>query len=273
MSLGVLDGDGRAEGIAVPDEDSELELVVQPSARGELGFRATGRQDLSPRPADLQPGQADRGAAPVIADGQPFVVGEQRIVGPEQAAHGGRMMDGGVEIGEIADDRGERVFHPRLKHEAAFKGRPSIRSLQQAVEYGVAKRAPGGGTELHQTVQHRPGRAQDGGAGVGVPSPRLAAQKAQIQHLIPDRDTAAERLIGASSAKYGERQILNGKIALRDVRGAHPAFLLRIVGRIERHGWAALRGGWDRNASSGPASSRRSPSARAAAPRAHGAWV
>ena len=200
MSLGVLDGDGRAEGIAFPDEDSELELVVQASARGEFGFGATGRQDLSPRPADLLPGQADRGAAPVIADGQPFVVGEQRIVGPEQAAHGGRMMNGGVEIGEIADDRGKRVFHPRLEDEAALKGRPSIRSLPQAVEYRVAKRAPGGGTELHQTVQHRVGGAQDRGAGVGVPSPSLARSEGADPAPGPRsryrRGTAHRRLVG-----------------------------------------------------------------------------
>ena len=102
-------------------------------------------------------------------------------------------------------------------------------------------------------------------------------QQAEIQHLVPDRDAASKRLAGASPAEHRQRQVLNRKIALRSVRGRHPAPASRIVGLIEGHG--ASRAAWslraesDRNACSNPASSSRSPFAEAAGLRAHSAWA
>ena len=217
----------------------------------------------------------------MITDGKPFVIGQQRVVGTEQPAHGGGMVDRRVEIREVADDCGKRVFHRRTGHETTFEGRLLPRSFRQAVEHGVAQRAPGGGTELHQAVEHRAGAGRNRGARLTIQSEGLGAKKPKIQHLIADRDAAAKRLVRASPAKYAERQILDGKIALPEVRGGHPAPFLRIVGRIERHrGWSrrgrrswALKAESDRNAFSIPASNRRSPVAGADVLRAHGALV
>jgi len=92
------------------------------------------------------------------------------------------MMDGGVEIGEIADDRGERVFHPRLKHEQRSKA--AVDPILQQPSNTALRSARQARTELHQTVQHRPAALRTAARASG-PIPRLAAQKAQIQHLIP----------------------------------------------------------------------------------------
>ena len=229
MRLGVLERDGGAERIAIAHEDAELELIVQPGARGEYRLELPRRQALSPGPVNLLAGDADRGAASVVADGQPFVVGQQRLVGPEQPAHRRGMVNRGVEIGEVADGRGKRVFRQRLGHEAAFEGGLVLRSLEQPVEHGVAKRTPGGGPELHQPVELRAGAGGHRGASRLVEPEGDGAEKAQVQHLIPDRDAAAKRLSGPSPAKHGERQILKRKAALRTVRRRHPARLSRVA--------------------------------------------
>ena len=46
----------------------------------------------------------------MIADRHIFIVGEQRLVGPEQPADVGRVVDADIEIGVIADQRGD--VHP-----------------------------------------------------------------------------------------------------------------------------------------------------------------
>ncbi len=45
----------------------------------------------------------------MIADGDPLVVGEQRVVGSEHGADVGGVVDGGVEVGVVADQEGEDV--------------------------------------------------------------------------------------------------------------------------------------------------------------------
>jgi hypothetical protein len=45
----------------------------------------------------------DGGGAPVISDGDVFVVGEERLVGAEELADAGGVVDGGVEVGVVGD--------------------------------------------------------------------------------------------------------------------------------------------------------------------------
>ena len=47
----------------------------------------------------------------MIADRHIFVVGKQRIVGPELPADIGRVMDADVEIGVVADEAGHVQPH------------------------------------------------------------------------------------------------------------------------------------------------------------------
>ena len=69
-----------------------------------------GRRDALAR-------DADRGRAAVIGDRHPLVVRQQRIVGAEQPPDRGGVMDGGVEVGVVADVGGDAVLGRGLRHE------------------------------------------------------------------------------------------------------------------------------------------------------------
>src|SRR5690606_1789329 len=88
MRLRRADADAFALGIAPSDENAQLQLVVQPLARAEAG------RTILLRGTRLAHGtwkglarNADAGCASVVADGHPFVVGQQGIVGAELLAH------------------------------------------------------------------------------------------------------------------------------------------------------------------------------------------
>ena len=53
----------------------------------------------------------------MVGDRNPFVVRQQRIVGAEQAPDRGGVMDGGVEVGEVADVGGDAILHCGLGHQ------------------------------------------------------------------------------------------------------------------------------------------------------------
>jgi hypothetical protein len=59
----------------------------------------------------------------VIADWDPLVVGQQGIIGPEQAPDCGRMMNGNIEIGVIADLSRQCIDRVALRHETLLEGR------------------------------------------------------------------------------------------------------------------------------------------------------
>src|SRR5690606_17106339 len=96
--------------IALAHVDAELELVVQPLTGAELGRLAVCRwPGLSDR-ARKTLLDADAGSAAVVADGHPFVVGQQRVVGAELPAHCRGMVQRDIEIGVVANMGRRGVF-------------------------------------------------------------------------------------------------------------------------------------------------------------------
>ncbi len=69
----------------------------------KLGASSSGALALAARAAHRRARDADRRGAAVIADGHVLVVGQQRIVGPEQPPDIQRVVDAGVEIRVVAD--------------------------------------------------------------------------------------------------------------------------------------------------------------------------
>ena len=122
------DGDGRAERVARADPDPELELVVEIAAWTEGRDRFARRLALAVGTAHGRTRRADRGGAAVIADRNMLVVRHQRIVGPEQLAGIGGVVDAGEEIRVVADRRREL--------EAAIGGR-----VEEAGAQALATRA------------------------------------------------------------------------------------------------------------------------------------
>ena len=86
-----------------PIHRPELELVIEAAARAVFGRVGIGRLALAIGADDRLARGADRAGPAVIADRHIFVVGQQRIVGPELLADIGRVMDADVEIGVVAD--------------------------------------------------------------------------------------------------------------------------------------------------------------------------
>ena len=104
---GPLDRHRLAEAARDADDEAELQLDVQPG-RG-LGDRLAraGWPHLTVGAADRRAADDDRSGAAVVADGEPAPVREQRVVvGPEQPAHVGRVLERRVEVDVVGDGEG-----------------------------------------------------------------------------------------------------------------------------------------------------------------------
>ena len=209
----------RAERVARPHEAADLHLVIQRPARPEHRRRVAlpcvwpcGRRTGVPL------GTMRRGPA-VIADRDPLVVGQQRIVGPEHAAHVGGVVHRGVEIGVVARPGPAAAAPLRPAAPAAgrrgggWRGRPrlpaSSRSAacsRSAVQYGRAQR--------HQPVER--------GRGAGLRGPlRQPAEVARRRAPPPGRGSrrrSRRRPRGSSSSsptwKTAERQVLDREVGM-----------------------------------------------------------
>ena len=100
---GVLDRHRLALRVAAPDEETDLELVVE--APGGPEHRRQGRVVAGLAAGAMHVGAArhDGRSASVIADGDVLVVGQERIVGAEHLPDVGGVIDRGVEVGVVAD--------------------------------------------------------------------------------------------------------------------------------------------------------------------------
>jgi len=96
--LGFGDGNGMAEVIASGDVGGYFELVVE-----LLGWAEGVEFDLAVGAGDGSSAEDDGGGSPVVSDGDVFVVGEQGLVGTEEFAYVGGVVEGGVEVGVVGD--------------------------------------------------------------------------------------------------------------------------------------------------------------------------
>src|SRR3954471_23178376 len=99
MLTRLADRDRLAKRVARPDPDAEFQLVVQPLGRTEARHRLIRPLALSVRSADRRTRGYDRGGAAVIADWHELVIRQQRVVGAEQLADVGCVVNADVEIG------------------------------------------------------------------------------------------------------------------------------------------------------------------------------
>ena len=91
-------GDRCAQRIAFADPHAELELIESSRCVGsKIGASALGGLVLAARADDGLARGAYRRRAPMIADRHIFIIGEQRIVGPELPPDIVRMMDADIE--------------------------------------------------------------------------------------------------------------------------------------------------------------------------------
>ncbi len=160
----------------------------------------------------------------MIADRHMLVVGQQGIVGPQQLADIGGMMDADIEVGVVADHHRQmqgavsrRVQHRR---DVVFVARVTEQG-RQALAQGdpLARRQP------QQRVQGRLRRRLDHGGG------QVAPDAGQVEDLLADGH-ADPSLDLTRSREHPQRQVLDGKIIVAVGRG-HPAGQSRIVRLIQ----------------------------------------
>ena len=97
------------------------------------------------------------GGSSVIADGDVFVVGKERIVGAEDAAYTGGVVDGGVEVGVVGDVGGLDEGRAGDGVESGFGGLAVSGSGISMEEFGegFAEERPGARAEGHERVEDR----------------------------------------------------------------------------------------------------------------------
>ena len=181
-----------------------LEFVVQRAGRADDGLRAPGGRRLPAGPVEGLPRHADGGTAAVVADRNPFVVRQQRIVRPHQAADRRGVMDGRIEIGVVADLRGQRDIARRF-------AAPGISAAPLACAILAAgPRTERGARALETSGPSCISELSEESAPARIPCaawPGIcrARQRAQIDDLIADRHAAAKRFGGPCTPEHCRR--------------------------------------------------------------------
>src|SRR5579883_85204 len=206
------DRDRLAQRVPWSREETYFEFVIEFRGRTKAPFT-----QLPQRPPYARPARHNGRSAPMIRDRNMFVVRQQRIVGAKHPAHIRRVVNGGVEIGVVADCAGQQHLRLALCNQFA---------LGRARCERVAECAP----------QIAPFRRREGAINVQ----RLARQPFRDrQNKFADRCPEPQACFVAR-AKNTQREILNRKIAARFVGGFHPASPLRRM-RLIGHRSAVAR--------------------------------
>ena len=123
-----------------------------------LRRQAQGRRPGLPAwPPDIRSADHDGRGAAMIANGNVLVVWQQRIVGAEQPANPGGVMDGGVKVGIVADLC--RKLHCYIAHgdekrfDALLHLRVGLICIEERAKM-MAQRRPRCRAKRHQTIEN-----------------------------------------------------------------------------------------------------------------------
>ena len=118
----------------------------------------------------------DRGRSSVVADGDVFVIGQERIIGTEETAYAGCVVNGSVEVGVVRNVNGFQEGRASDRVESGFGGLAASRfgiDVEESDE-GFAEKRPGARAESHEWIEDgslagggEAGRQESGG-GAGV---------------------------------------------------------------------------------------------------------
>ncbi len=98
------DGNGSAQQAGLADIKRQFQFIIQCLGGKEIRLAFRRRWARLPcRTEERDSAGEDGGGAAVIADRDVFVVGEQRLIGAEEPADAGGVMDGGVEVRVVGD--------------------------------------------------------------------------------------------------------------------------------------------------------------------------
>ncbi len=169
----------------------------------------------------------------MIGDRHVFVVGHQRIVGPEQPARIGGVKDRGEEIGEVADPDRKQQFGIFDRRQVGLDRRAPLRRsrAQQPRQFG-AQRGPGRGATLHQRVEMR---RRAGGRGARGHAVHEIGDRRDVENFRADGDADAWRRIVPAPPEHRIGQILDREIAVRHIGARDEAAQSGIMGFVQCH--------------------------------------
>ena len=156
----------------------------------------------------------------MIADRQVFVVRQQRIVGAEQLAGIGGVVDAGKEVGVIADRGwklqaavGAAMNEPGAQgFDAGPVAAVGVEDLADPMPQGEPRLA----AEREQRVQGRAGRGLRGLCGAAVEQAEFQ-RRGKVEDVIADRDAAARA--AARRREHAQRQVLDREVDVMVRRG------------------------------------------------------
>ena len=175
----------------------------------------------------------------MISDRHPFVVGQHRIVWAKQRADVGRVVQRGIEVGIVADLRGQKELGLALQHQGVFGDLSLIRRRTRRQQRGhcATQRASRVNTAGHQRIECRGGTR--GGSLVYlriVSADHTGGETCRnVENAITDCGAYSRRLLRASTPKDAEREILDWKVCAGHARTWHPTAECRINGWVGIH--------------------------------------
>src|SRR5208282_1812924 len=160
---------------------------------------------------------------------------QQRIIGAKKLPDIRGMKDRGIEIGVVANRRGQKHLDISLRDQMTLGGLAvgGGRVLTQDCVETSAQSAPRTVPERHQWIEcvecARIGRSLRDLVCKQV----LALHPGEVKHAVSDRDSYSRPGDCGAATKDAEGQILNGKIGAHNVGGFNPTLMVRIVGLVE----------------------------------------
>ncbi len=116
---GVLDSDGFSQAVSWPDKEARFQFVIQRLAGRKVGRRTRLGHNLARRPLHRRAAHENRRCPAVIPDGHVLVIRQEGILRPEEPAHIRGVVDRGIEVGVIADQR--RLEHRSPGHRVKMR--------------------------------------------------------------------------------------------------------------------------------------------------------
>ena len=151
----------------------------------------------------------------MVADGNVFVVGEKRLIGTEELADAGGVVDGGVEVGVVGDVDGLSEGCAGDGMESGFGCLSAVRLFAGVEERGerFAEECPGAMAERHKRIEDGSlagfdqGWGEQAGRGAGVEVEEVSADG--------DAEMLLAFVIEGSVGQVGEWEICGGFIGFR----------------------------------------------------------
>jgi hypothetical protein len=143
-------------------------------------------------------------------------------------------MDRRIEIGVVADRRRQCELRLRLRDQCTAQLRLVRRGLPQRTRQRETQRRPRRRSHRHERIERRCDARLRRARGDAVEHAGRV-RRTQVDDLVADRDSAAQRLARPRAAEHAERKILQRKITVRPIRRFEPARVRRIVRLVQHH--------------------------------------